>query len=98
MKNLSMLALQEDSYLSSGAGYLEDLYEQYLHDPQSLTPQWQTYFASLPKVNGLEANDVSHTAIQQHFADLVRKPRAVAGVRGDAQALLVQVNVNRLIN
>ncbi len=98
MKKSSMQELQHDSYLSNGAGYLEGLYEQYLQDPQAVSPQWQSYFSSLPKVNGLDAMDVSHEAIRAHFVDLVKKPRAVTAVSADAQAVRDQVNVNRLIN
>ena len=35
--------------LSGGnAGFIEDLYEQFLRDPSSLDPAWVSYFKGLP--------------------------------------------------
>ncbi len=40
------------AFYGPNAGYVLELYEQYLEDPDSVGPRWQTYFAEL----GLIAN------------------------------------------
>ena len=43
--------------LSGGnAGFIEDLYEQFLRDPSSLDPAWVSYFKGLPG-SGAEPDD-----------------------------------------
>src|SRR5690606_23255502 len=49
----------QSSQLGANAAYLEDLYEQYLVDPDSVGPQWQAYFDGF---QGREAGDVPHSA------------------------------------
>ncbi|MGD8796513.1 MAG: hypothetical protein PVH51_06640, partial [Thiohalophilus sp.] len=51
------------------AGYLEQLYEDYLQDPASVDEQWQDLFRQLPQVDGIE-RDVSHAAIRAQFRQL----------------------------
>src|SRR3990167_8762209 len=54
---------ENSSYLSGdSAAYIEDLFESYLLDPNSVSAEWKNYFASLPKKNG--AADISHEAIR----------------------------------
>lgn len=91
---------QASSYLSGGnATYLEELYEAYLKDPESVTPPWRNYFQSLPKINGAEASDVSHEDIRNYFANLVKKPSAVvASVSADALTERKQYQVEMLID
>jgi 2-oxoglutarate dehydrogenase E1 component len=51
---------QASSAISGGnAAFVEDLYEQYLADAQSVGPQWRAYFDAL---KGREAGDVPHSA------------------------------------
>lgn len=70
---LPLQALEKNSYLFSGNGaYLEALYEQYLHDPSSLTAEWQTYFSQLVD----KENDVSHADIRAYFSELAQRPAA----------------------
>lgn len=37
----------QDELFSAGGSYLEELYEQFLRDPESLDQQWVTYFSEL---------------------------------------------------
>lgn len=98
-KTKSMQALKANSYLSGGnAGYLEELYEQFLKDPSSVSNEWQDYFRSLPKVNGLSGFDVSHADIRQQFAQLARQTQKVVSVSGDALEATKQFAVDELIN
>ena len=54
-----------NSYLFGGnAPYVEEMYEQYLNNPNSVPEQWRGYFDSmqnLPASNGqVETPDVAH--------------------------------------
>ncbi|KJS04039.1 MAG: 2-oxoglutarate dehydrogenase [Gammaproteobacteria bacterium BRH_c0] len=59
-------------FSGSNAGYIEDLYEIYLHDANAVSEQWRTFFDALPRVNGV-ATDVSHETIRNHFELLGRR-------------------------
>jgi len=49
----------ESSQLSGGnAGFIEELYENYLRDPNTIAPEWRTYFDAF---RGREAGDVPHS-------------------------------------
>jgi len=59
---------KKNSYLSAdSAGYIEDLFDSYLLDPNSVSDEWKNYFSSLPKTN--DAVEVSHSDIR----DVLRK-------------------------
>ena len=49
----TMSEYMSDSHTSGGhLSYLEDLYESYLQDPDSISEEWKTYFNDLPFQNG----------------------------------------------
>ncbi|MFC5569220.1 2-oxoglutarate dehydrogenase E1 component [Lysobacter yangpyeongensis] len=50
----------QSSQLGANAAYIEDLYEQYLVDPDSVGAKWKTYFDGL---KGRESGDVPHSAV-----------------------------------
>ena len=62
----------QSSQLGANAAYIEDLYEQYLVAPDSVGPQWRTYFDGF---KGREAGDVPHSVIAEAVA---RAGRAAA--------------------
>jgi 2-oxoglutarate dehydrogenase E1 component len=71
----------QSSQLGSNAGYIEDLYEQYLVSPESVEPSWKAYFDAF---KGREAGDVPHSAVVRAVAEAARRaaagaPAAVAG-------------------
>jgi 2-oxoglutarate dehydrogenase E1 component len=78
MSNDKMTLLKQQtntSFLFGGsAAYLEEQYELYLQDPDSVSPEWKKHFDALPKVNGNALGDVSHSAIRAHFTELARHP------------------------
>ncbi|HEX7025882.1 MAG TPA: 2-oxoglutarate dehydrogenase E1 component [Gammaproteobacteria bacterium] len=75
-RDLGMAALQSSSHFAGGnAAYLEALYEQYLRDPNALSPEWRNFFSDLPKVNGIQ-QDVPHSDIRHYFKELARQPAA----------------------
>lgn len=99
MSSSDMQKLLASSYLSGGnAGYLEQLYEQFLSDPASVDQKWREYFQSLPKVNGLQTFDISHAAIQQQFLDLAKSSPVRRALSGDAAFEKKQAAVARLID
>ncbi|MFC5578183.1 2-oxoglutarate dehydrogenase E1 component [Lysobacter niabensis] len=55
----------QSSQLGANAAFIEDLYEQYLVDPESVGAKWKTYFDGL---KGREAGDVPHSAVIDQIA------------------------------
>jgi 2-oxoglutarate dehydrogenase E1 component len=89
--------------LSGGnAGYIEDLYERFLKDPNSVEPAWRQYFSDLKAGAGTET---AHSAIREGLLARLQQPSAggagQAEVSGGASAKqgavsrLVQVYANR---
>ena len=70
------------SQLSGGnAGYIEDLYEQYLVDADSVGAQWKAYFDAF---QGRQAGDVPHSAVMAQVQQAAKAgARAGAGVDED---------------
>lgn len=66
MHEQTMQSLWDSGHLSGGnADYVEELYEHYLHDPNSVPEEWRSYFDKLPASNG--SRDVSHSSIRDQF-------------------------------
>lgn len=87
------------SYLfGSNAPYIEELYESFLADPNSVEEKWKQYFTDLSKQPGA-VNDVAHAPIRESFANLA-KQRATAAIAGgvDEAMMKKQVGVLRLIS
>ncbi len=73
MQESSMELLWGSSHISGGnAAYVEELYEAYLLDPNSVPENWRAYFEKLPQVNGNVKQDVPHSTIRDHFAHLAK--------------------------
>ncbi|RYD99542.1 MAG: hypothetical protein EOP50_04240, partial [Sphingobacteriales bacterium] len=50
MQNNLMELLWGTSHISGGnAAYVEEVYETFLRDPSSVSPQWREYFEKLPQ-------------------------------------------------
>lgn len=97
MKNDNFQAWLKSSYLSGGnASYIEELYESYLKDPQSVNSEWRDYFQSLPKISGLP--DVSHEKIRNYFVNLVKQPKIAVNISTDVLHAEKQAKVAKLIN
>lgn len=64
------------AYLAGGnAAYVEDLYEDYLNDPNSVSMEWRSLFDSLPKVSSQP--ELSHRAIQEQFLQMANMPKTM---------------------
>jgi 2-oxoglutarate dehydrogenase E1 component len=81
--------------LSGGnAGFIEDLYEQFLRDPGGVEPAWREYFAGLGK-----AGDIAHGPIRERLLARASQPPTAAVASGQASdgASAKQGAVSRLI-
>jgi 2-oxoglutarate dehydrogenase E1 component len=68
-----MEVMRRTSHLSGGnVAYIEQLYESYLEDPDSVPEEWRAHFEKLPRVEGVIAPDVPHAPIRTHFEMLGR--------------------------
>ena len=94
----NFLKLMQDSSLlfGSNAPFIEELYEQYLLDPNAVPAAWRAYFDALPALpNG--AHDVAHSLIQSAFLALP-KVKASGTTPSNADLERKQVFVLQLIN
>ena len=97
MKN-GLEAMFDSAYLSGGsAAYLEELYEQYLVDPQSVDAEWRAKFDEYEKVS--DKQEVTHSDIREHFRQigLNRQKIAFSQGAGGSTADPKQVKVLHLI-
>jgi 2-oxoglutarate dehydrogenase E1 component len=82
--------------LSGGnAGFIEDLYEQFLRDPSAVDPAWREYFKGLAGSGG----DIAHGPIRERLLARVQQPPTPAAAAGtqSAGASAKQGAVSRLI-
>ncbi|MGB8337346.1 MAG: 2-oxoglutarate dehydrogenase E1 component [Burkholderiales bacterium] len=93
-----MKQLQGTSYLyGANAPFIEEQYENYLADPNSVSDEWKKYFDELQKTSGAVTRDIAHTPIIDSFARLTKNGnRPPASV--DAEQSAKQVAVLQLIN
>jgi 2-oxoglutarate dehydrogenase E1 component len=90
-----METMQANSLLSgANAAFVEEIYEVYLANPASVTPEWRAYFDALPAAK--HAHDVAHSPIQRAFAALPRRAQNVEAA--DVSLERKQVSVLQMIN
>jgi len=91
---------QSSPLFGGNAAFIEELYESFLSDPESVSPNWRQYFGALQgQTEG--ARDVAHGPIRESFTRLAAKPaakaRAETAVLSPAAAEK-QASVLRIIN
>lgn len=100
MQESVMQRMWSSAHLSGGnAAYVEELYELYLHDPNSVSEEWRTYFQKLPADGGL-STDVSHSTVRDQFVLLAKNQRRAQPVSAGSISTeheKKQVEVLRLI-
>ena len=75
--------IRASSYLFGGnAPFIEDLYEKYLANPQSVPEQWRDYFDRMQDLPGASDKDVAHAPVVQSFVE-----RSKRGEFGAARTL-----------
>ena len=102
MQESVMKAWWDSSHMAgANAAYVEELYEAYLDDPQSVSDTWRQIFDNLPKVDGVELES-NHTVIKNQFRQLAALgPTArmsSAPAKGESVSDDRQVKVLQLIN
>lgn len=88
--------LQQYSYLDGdNAIYLESLYEQYLQDPQSVSPEWQQFFATIKPAQ----TEIIHSQVRDYFAQLARQaPVASTATATNNLNVETQLKIYQFIN
>lgn len=88
------------SYLfGANAPYIEELYESFLSDPNSVDAHWKKYFEDLQHTTSSVERDVPHAPIKESLVQLMKKTRVQHAANSDAEVELMkkQVAVLRLI-
>ena len=96
MQDGMMEHLWKNAHLYGGnLSYVEELYENYLIDPNSIPPQWRDEFDQLPKVEGNHGQDIPLAPVREHFQYLAKnakraQPVAVSSVSSEHEKKQVQ--------
>ena len=86
------------SYLyGANAPYIEELYESYLKDRDSVDEYWKDYFDKVAALPGYVAKDIPQLPIQESFVNLSKQHGAAQG-SVDLNMLQKQVSVLNLMN
>src|SRR3979490_433703 len=64
-------ALATTALSGGNAGFIEDLYEQFLRDPSGVDPTWAAYFKRLQAGAG---GEVAHTPIRERLLARLKLP------------------------
>jgi 2-oxoglutarate dehydrogenase E1 component len=78
----------------ANAGFIEDLYEQFLSDPNAVDPAWTAYFRDLQAGAG---GEIRHAVIREQLMARVNSPRRSAECAPAGGASAKQGAVSRLI-
>lgn len=98
MHNSAMKAWIESSHLAgANATYVEELYEAFLSDPDSVSGEWKTVFESLPAPSS-DAPEQPHSRVRDYFRSLAKETPKCAGQVTDPEVDAKQVKVLQLIN
>lgn len=94
-----MKEMQDTSALYGGnAPFIEELYEQYLSNPDLVGEEWRAYFNRLQKASGSLVRDVPHYPVLQSFAERAKQPCAPALAPDIDDLVNKQIAVLQLIN
>lgn len=98
MSNLLKLFQDTSAFYGSNAVYIEDLYEQFLENPESVETSWRDHFIELQKT--LTKRDIPHSPVVERFAQLASSSTSrIAELQGfTEESVKKQSAVARLIN
>lgn len=87
----------DNSYLAgANQGYIEDIYESYLADPNSVEASWREIFDTMPKASKAE---VAHSSLRDYFKEAAKNPLANAVSQPqNSQTNAKQIGVLELID
>src|SRR3982750_89076 len=72
----------DNSYLFGGnAPFIEDLYEKYLANPQSVDDEWRDYFDRMQMLPGSATKDVARAPVEQSFVERAKRGELGGGGR-----------------
>lgn len=77
--------------------YIEDLYEQYLEDPNSVDESWQNIFKTLPS-HLATVKETPHSAVKEYFRKLAKENSRAQCTVIDPEASAKQVRLLQWIN
>jgi 2-oxoglutarate dehydrogenase E1 component len=103
MQQSVMKAWWDSSHMAGGnATYIEEMYEAYLDDAQSVSEEWRGIFENLPKLDGVGV-ETKHSLVRDQFRSLAALGPAARAGSGATQATASggdekQVKVLQLIN
>ena len=66
-----------DSLSGESRVYLEDIYEQFLSDPNSVPAEWQSFFADIPSLSDHQLGEIGNAQLSTDQTDRERKQGAV---------------------
>ena len=97
MSDLLKLFQDSSSFQGSNASFIENLYERFLENPESVELSWQKEFKALQ--NG-SAYETPHSPVVARFAELsVKSQGRLAQLQGfTEESVKKQASVSRLIN
>jgi len=97
MSKLIKLFQDSSSLYGSNASFVENLYEHFLEDPESVDPSWQKQFREIH--NGVDY-ETPHSPVVERFAQLaIKTPNRLAQLQGfTEESVKKQSAVARLIN
>ena len=97
MSNLLKLFQDSSALYGSNAGFIEEIYEQYLDNPDSVDESWRNKFN---KLHTGTIHDIPHSPIVDRFAQLAQTaPGRLAALQGiTEESIKKQSAVARLIN
>ena len=90
---------QSSPLFGGNAAFIEELYESFLSDPESVSENWRQYFRNLQaQMQG--GRDVAHGPIRESFAQMALQPAAGAGRAAVLSPVAAekQASVLRIIN
>ncbi|MCV2402300.1 2-oxoglutarate dehydrogenase E1 component [Marinomonas sp. C2222] len=91
------------SHFSGGnLEYVEDLFESYLVDPNSVSEEWRKCFDQLPRISEAQSTDLPHSVVREQFLEIgknkFRSMPASAGPAIGSDHEQKQINVVQLID
>ena len=98
MSNILDILRSTSAFSGGNATFVEDLYESYLKDPQSIPSDWRQQFDQLPEQDRI---DTAHEPIRQRFLHLVKEKRSATATPQEnlsPAAAEQQASVLRYIN
>ncbi|MEX2352780.1 MAG: 2-oxoglutarate dehydrogenase E1 component, partial [Gammaproteobacteria bacterium] len=86
---------------SGNASFIEDLYEDFLRDPTSISAEWREYFTAIQEQAGEQGIERPHSPVQKAFLDLGKSGHRGGATQAGVDAIIdhqKQASVLQLIN